>query len=60
MTNLISCHGDDVFYRLEVGRSAQRPDASPSAVYMKSPGSKEWRDLTELAGKVSRCGLMMC
>ncbi len=52
LDNLVGAHGEEVFYRLEVGVSSQRPDATPTSIYLQVPGEKEWRELTSVAGKV--------
>ncbi len=57
LDNLVDAHGRDVFYRLEVGVSSQRPDATPTSIYLQVPGQKEWRELTSVAGKV---GVKVC
>ncbi len=52
LDNLVVAYGREVFYRLEVGVSSERPDATPTGIYLQVPGQKEWSDLTLVAGKV--------
>lgn len=53
MDNLAVAHGTEVFYKLEVGISDERPDATPTGIYLQVPGTKEWRDLVFVADKVT-------
>ena len=43
----------EVFYKLEVGMSSERPDAQTEGIYVQPPGSREWRNLTDVAKVVS-------
>ena len=43
----------EVFYKLEVGMSSERPNAQTEGIYVQPPGSREWRNLTDVAKVVS-------
>ena len=53
---VVSHHSlQEVFYRLEVGVSRERPDAEYDGIYVGLPKSDEWRSLEQIASKVSTC-----